>query len=288
MRLVVRPPPPQLEALVESLWWYDDDRSDGSAVRPGSTRERVLPSGRGQLLVNLHADELRTYDAEGRAVVACTRGAAITGPSQASVGIDTGEQRCIVGVSFRPGGTWPLLQIPASALGLRGVDLEHVWGIAGGVVRERLLEAGHLGAGRPGAAADAGPEATIAALGAILREQMTRSPSTDRAVAFAVAAFERGATVREVARSTGLSERTLLRRFESRIGLGPKRYARIRRLQRVLGAIEGGRCTDWARIAQDCGFADQAHLIGDFRELAGMTPTSYRPAVPGMRNHVAL
>jgi AraC-like DNA-binding protein len=277
MRFVVRPPPPPLAAIVESLWWYAED-ADEARPRHGSTRERVLPTGRSQLLINLHADELRTYDTDGLEVVARTRGAAIAAPSQGPVAIDTADQRDIAGVALRPGGAWPLLRLPVDALDPRGVELVDVWGRAGAVARERLLEAQRRG----------GPEAMLTALGAILVEQLTRSPRPDRGVAFAIAALERGATVRAVAQAAGLSERTLLRRFEAQVGLGPKRYARIRRFQRVLAAVEEGAGTDWARIAQACGFADQPHLIADFRELAGMTPTSYRPVLPGMRNHVAL
>lgn len=266
MRFLSRTPPAALAPFVEHLWWFDGDLDDG--------KERVLPSGRGQLLVNLHEDEMRTYDASGRAVAERCRGATLAGASGAPVVIDTAEQRRIVGVSFRPGGAWPFLRMPVDAVGTGSVELGEIWGRPGEVVRERLLGA-------------RGACATLDALAAILIEQIARPPVTDRAVEHAIVALERGASVASIVESTGLAQRTLLRRFRERVGISPKRYARIRRFQRVLSVAGRGAPLDWARVAQDLGFADQAHLIHDFRAFAGISPTAYR-AVAGMRNHVAI
>lgn len=268
MRFVSLAPPAPLAPFIERVWWYEAARDEG--------RERVLPSGRGQILVNLHEDELRTYDRDGRNLVSHTRGAAIAPPSQAPVGIDTGEQRLIAGVSVRAGGLAPLLDTPVDALGAVGVELPDVWGRAGAVVRERLLAA-------------RGAEDALSTLCAILLERLDHA-RLDRAVAHAIAAFERGASVAAVVSATGLTESTFLRRFRAHVGMTPKRYARVRRFQRVLDAIEGAEraAIDWARIAAEHGYADQAHLIHDFRDLAGVTPTAYRPVAPGMRNHVAV
>jgi methylphosphotriester-DNA--protein-cysteine methyltransferase len=67
----------------------------------------------------------------------------------------------------------------------------------------------------------------------------------------------------------GLSPRTFTRRFRDHTGLTPKRFARIQRLQRLLAAVEPAHPVDWARLAAEHGYCDQAHLIDDFRELTG-------------------
>jgi AraC-like DNA-binding protein len=52
----------------------------------------------------------------------------------------------------------------------------------------------------------------------------------------------------------------------------PKRAARVIRFERVPRRIAGEAQPDWARLAAECGYSDQAHLIRDFGEFAGTTP----------------
>jgi AraC-like DNA-binding protein len=76
--------------------------------------------------------------------------------------------------------------------------------------------------------------------------------------------------IRSLAAVTGLSERQLLRRFQAAFGVGPKQFARIARVTRILELCRRG--STWADISQDCGFADQAHLVRDFSSLVHCTP----------------
>ena len=127
----------------------------------------------------------------------------------------------------------------------------------------------------------------LGALEAALREQLVR-PERDPAVELALAAFDRDLPVGDVTARLGLSPRRFIRRFAGAVGLTPKRFARVRRFQRVLDAFERGRRVDWARVAADCGYFDQAHLIHDFRGFSGLSPTAYRPRSDAGRSHVPL
>jgi AraC-like DNA-binding protein len=69
-----------------------------------------------------------------------------------------------------------------------------------------------------------------------------------------------------------LSPRQYRRRFEETVGLPPKLYQRIRRFQAAL-AVLGRRPV--AEVALECGYYDQAHLIRDFKQFAGLTPTAW-------------
>ncbi|MFI1655549.1 helix-turn-helix domain-containing protein [Streptomyces sp. NPDC020472] len=76
--------------------------------------------------------------------------------------------------------------------------------------------------------------------------------------------------IREVAAATGFSLRHLERRFREQIGLGPKRLARILRLNRAIRLLRaGGRP---AETAARCGYYDQAHLGVEFKAMTGMPP----------------
>jgi methylphosphotriester-DNA--protein-cysteine methyltransferase len=71
---------------------------------------------------------------------------------------------------------------------------------------------------------------------------------------------------------TGLSARQVERRFQRAVGLNPKLLCRILRFQRVWEAATEPGPKDWAALALDGGYYDQAHLIRDFAQFSGMTP----------------
>jgi AraC-like DNA-binding protein len=77
--------------------------------------------------------------------------------------------------------------------------------------------------------------------------------------------------------------RRFIRSFEERVGLAPKRFARVRRFQRVLAAE---RAFDRAAIAAEVGYSDQAHLIHELALFAGEKLSSYPRA--DASNHVPL
>jgi transcriptional regulator GlxA family with amidase domain len=85
----------------------------------------------------------------------------------------------------------------------------------------------------------------------------------------------RGRTsVDALAAGAGVSARHVERVFRDEVGLSPKRLARVVRLQEVLRRL-GAAPDRWVDVALDCGYADQAHLSRDFRELTGESPTRW-------------
>lgn len=79
------------------------------------------------------------------------------------------------------------------------------------------------------------------------------------------------ASIAELARELGITERTLLRRCDDAFGYGPKLLARILRLQRFLRQPHDA--TTRMEAALDAGYYDAAQLAGDARRLTGLTPT---------------
>ncbi len=239
--------------------------------------ELALPTGGAQLLVNLDGDVLSSSPLRGADLR--TGGAALQGPHSVPALIDPAQQRAVAWVAFRPAGAYPFLAAPVSAVRDALVGLDDLWGADGAVLRERLLEA--MAAG--------GPAACVRELERALLRRAERHPGPDPAVRRAAVLLDRGTPVAEVADRLGWTSRRLARRCTEQLGLTPKRYARVRRFQRLLGRVNAGRTApDWAVLAADCGYHDQAHLIHEFRALAGITPTAYAPRSPLARNHVPL
>lgn len=100
----------------------------------------------------------------------------------------------------------------------------------------------------------------------------------DRLIQAACKALDRsGGTqpIARLARTLGLTERTLERRFQAHIGATPKKYARIVRLRKAM--LHHGHLGNWADVASVAGYYDQSHMIRDFREFYGMAPETLGP-----------
>jgi AraC-like DNA-binding protein len=84
-----------------------------------------------------------------------------------------------------------------------------------------------------------------------------------------------GTALRNVAAASGVTLRTLQRRFRDDVGVGPKQYQRIVRFRRAMRLLQQGGFRGAARAATLAGYYDQAHFIRDFRRFAGTTPSRF-------------
>lgn len=114
------------------------------------------------------------------------------------------------------------------------------------------------------------------AVEAALLRRAADGPAPDPAVAWAWRALCRsgGAVpVGALAREIGWSRRHFAARFRHQVGLAPKAVARVLRFERATRALRAGAPA--ATVAATCGYADQSHLVREFRALAGCTPTGF-------------
>jgi len=158
--------------------------------------------------------------------------------------------------------TEAILGVPASALTGQIVALADLWGeAASGRLLQRL-------AGAPDLAAAA------AILESALAERRPAAAAVRPGAQLALMAADRlaNASVNAVADDLGVSERHLRRVFREALGLSPKTFARLARFRRALGAARASDRARWAGIAASTGYYDQAHLIAEFRAIAGVTP----------------
>jgi AraC-like DNA-binding protein len=173
----------------------------------------------------------------------------------------SGVQRTIT-ARLRLGAPEAVLGAPASAIAGNIVALEDLWGEA---ATRRLFE-------RLASARDAFDAAAILdrAIDERLARDVTR-PGSSLALD-AASKLRDGAPIHVVAGDLGVSERHLRRVFRDTLGLGPKTFARLARFDRALRAAREDDRAGWANIAAVAGYYDQAHLIADFRAIAGVTP----------------
>jgi AraC-like DNA-binding protein len=79
--------------------------------------------------------------------------------------------------------------------------------------------------------------------------------------------------VNQIAHESRISSRQLQRRFRAAVGMTPKRFARVTRFARVWQLASMRPRKSWAALAAEHGFADQAHLVREFRAFGADPPT---------------
>jgi AraC-like DNA-binding protein len=188
----------------------------------------------------------------------------VAGPDTHAHPAGMGPDTTIAAVRFRPGAGADVLGVPLDALRDERPDLAELWGRP---AADALAEA-VVAADRPEHAL---AEAVAHRLSADGGGMGTVDPAV-RHVADALQAAREPAPVRGLADAIGLSERQLHRRCLAAFGYGPKTLHRVLRFQNALRRARAG--DDLARVAHDCGYADQAHMARDVSALSGTTMTT--------------
>jgi len=247
-RYVEVPPSRALAPWIECFW----------SIRAGpgpAAVNRVLPDGCADLIVGVDGGQ----------------GAMVVGTMRAALLVPLVGPARLVGVRFHPGAALRIFDTPLAQLTDRRVPLELLWGRAAEALADALERADTA----------AGASRAERVLAERLGPGISR-PAGDEALAERAVALLRRARgsvgVREVAAALGVGERRLQRAFDRSVGLSPKvlgRVLRFRQAIRRLDQARNGRLFSWASLAAAAGYADQAHLIREFKALAGVTPAAW-------------
>lgn len=169
------------------------------------------------------------------------------------------------GVKFRPGGFRPFLRKPVSILTDRLLGLREVFGASADTLESDIF-----------ACVDEIAMSEVA--DRFLRRHLPPPDANVDRVAGIVAAIadDRSLTrVDDLGARHGLGQRALQRLFNDYVGVGPKWVINRYRLHEAVEQLANGVRVDWAALALDLGYFDQAHFIRDFHHLVGRTPADY-------------
>jgi AraC-like DNA-binding protein len=236
-----RAPPPELEPWVQRYWTVCWNLPAGEQFE-----QEVLPHPSVQLAFEAH-------------------GATVHGIGTRRFLARLEGSGRVLGVKFLPGAFVAFSARPMADLVDRVLPLSDVFGDkADAWARQVVMEA------------DVGRATEL--IGAFL---IGLAPSRDadaEAVAKLVALVQSDRSVTRseaLARHAGMSQRSLQRLFERYLGLGPKWVICRARVQDAAERIANGAAVDWAALAVELGYHDQAHLIHDFKAQVGFTPAAY-------------
>ncbi|MCT7375689.1 AraC family transcriptional regulator [Chelativorans salis] len=247
-----------LSEFVDDFWLYED-------YTGAHSWERILPSGTFEMVFNLREDELRIYSASDPRECRRFAGAAVSGPYAGAFVSDTAEEAALLGVHFKPGGAFAILGLPAAAFTNLHVDLRTIWGPAATMLRERLCVMTR-------------PLARFQLLEQVLLGKLYEPPARHGAVGVGLDVLMRThgrERVRDIAKAVDLSPRRFIEVFTAEVGLTPKLFGRVRRFQHAAASSRSAARTDWAKLAVECGYFDQSHLIREFVEFSGLTPAQF-------------
>jgi AraC-like DNA-binding protein len=237
---------------------------------------------------SVYSERTGTFDtrrelphAEGVMIVNLAEPAFITGGDGHEITLAAGEA-FVAGAHLRPALSRSTGAQSGIHINLSLSSLRRLIGVPMTELSDRVVPLDALGV--PGLAktlrslADGMPlDRQIAFLDSALADRLQQTAALDRRQAHALSLLRHrpDLDIAGIATDIGWSRKHLAERVHDAVGIGPRSFRRLLRFQRLTGLLDAEPAPDWAGLACDAGYCDQSHLIREFREFAGMTPTEY-------------
>jgi AraC-like DNA-binding protein len=247
-----------LSRFVENMWLVEGFTAD-------YTREKILPDGAIELIIDLDTHPKNIFEDEASERFRTVKKAWISGERTRYIIIGAERNQSMVGIRFRPGGAYPFFGFPISELSESVTELDLIWGSLVNEIRDQLMEIET-------------PEGRLVRLELFLLSQARRTLEANRLITFAVHQLQHSPqflAIRDLANTIGITQKHLISQFEKVVGLRPKSFARVCKFQKVVNLIEQQSKIEWAAMASECGYYDQAHFIHEFQTFSGLNPSTY-------------
>lgn len=189
--------------------------------------------------------------------------ASLVGPQMERVNIKLGHNHLVIKAGFQPGALNRLLGIPMTEfLQVEAFDARDILGKEIYSLNEQLKNA---------ASYDAMKDCIDAFL--LQRLHKVKEPQP---IDQSLTTLVKGGgliTIDRLANEACLSNRQFERKFKERTGFSPKFFSRLVRFSNAWQLKENDPGISWTKIAYECGYFDQMHLVKDFKEFAGSNPS---------------
>ena len=187
----------------------------------------------------------------------------VAGPDATTRWTSLREGTVIVGIRLRPGTVRSIFGCSAGLI-LNGGALLSDLAPGAGALHQRLLVTANL-------------LDRHALLEDWVRAAIARNGTVDRAVVAAcrLLAADPQLEIGEISRRFNWNVRTIHRQFRAACGYGPKHFQRIMRIQKAIRVVQATAPARLAEAAHAAGYADQAHMNRDFRDITGFSPRQY-------------
>jgi AraC-like DNA-binding protein len=178
----------------------------------------------------------------------------------------TGKTMIII-VVFQPYGFNRLSGIPANEIRGKIISTGDIFGAGGVVLHDKLSE-------------NLKPEALQQQLNSFFIEVEPTKPVAMKPVIQTSLNYLLSAkgviSIQQLVKYTGYTERHIERTFKEYIGINPKKFGTTLKLHQFLRLLKyTSRVNNFTSLCYEAGYADQSHLIKEFRKYTGITPTQY-------------
>lgn len=255
-RISLCPPDPRLSGLVASIWYGEGAVS--------YERDRILPSGQSQLLINLGPPQYRIEPGPPERRVAF-RDVWYAGLQQGPIDTEAPDGNALLGIAFHAHGAYPWLGPELLDVREQVLPLAELVGNSVLALREQLLNV-----------ADVAQRFKLAQQWVMAR--MSDKQVVHPAVLWSLRQLNRSegrSSIALLALETGYSRKHLVDLFQRQVGMSPKALARVLRFRGALTLLQGAGSVPWAALADQCGYYDQAHLSNEFRAFTGVAPGDF-------------
>ena len=185
----------------------------------------------------------------------------IVGPQLSPMNLSMGYHTLVIIIGFHPGGLHRLLRVPMCEMVNQFFDASQFWEDKSELVTQQL------------AMATSFDQMVMFIQHYFIKMLMRLKPNLpiDR-VLIQMIKDKKNYSIDELALQSCVSNRQLERQYMERIGLAPKVFSRLVRFTNARALHAEQPEMTWFNIAVVCGYADQMHLIREFKEFAGTTP----------------
>jgi AraC-like DNA-binding protein len=182
----------------------------------------------------------------------------------------------VIGIKFKPNGLFDLFQIPMTLFTNKIIDFATIAGEEAHIITEQII-------------ANPPNNRRIEIIEEyLMKKLMNRKSQLDymqRTVSMIMESIG-NITVKELASKLNISDRQIERKFKEQIGISPKMFSRLTRINYVFKLLRTNPELNWQDVIFLCGYYDQAHFIRDFKEISGESPNVFLSRKAGISTEV--
>jgi AraC-like DNA-binding protein len=246
-----------LKPFVKVIWSME---SSGTAV--GIPPMRILPDSCVELVIHFHDPYSTTF---GSGKTDPQPKSMIVAQMKDYIEISPTGRIGMVSVRFSAQGAYHFFGVPMKEIANGVTDLKLVWNNLAHEIEERIYGCINT-------------VERVRILQTYLIGQLLKNGQEDRIVDYCLELIYNSkglVSIADLSVKTGTSNRQLIRKFNNRIGVSPKEFARIIKFISAVNYLRTNTSSGFAEAALDCGYYDQAHFIRDFKEYSGLTPGEF-------------